>query len=63
MLKSLFQFLFGSFSRKAKIDEQREQERLLIKRMIQEAQSIADGSFIVDSDFKVQKERRKKPRE
>lgn len=59
MLKSLFQFLFGSFQRKSQLAES---ERELVRRMIQQAEEIADGSFIVDSDFKVQKERRKNPR-
>lgn len=62
MFRNLFQFLFGSFSRRQKDKEQAIQESLLIQRMIQQAEEIADGSYIVDRGFKVQKERRKNKR-
>ena len=49
MLHNLFQALFGSFSRKAAQEAKRAEESALIKRLIDEAQAIADGSFITES--------------
>jgi len=62
MFKNLFQALFGSFSRKRKLSED---ELALVRRMISEANAIADGSYVFE-DSKLPKpqipERRKNPR-
>lgn len=62
MLRNLFQALFGSFIREQKRFS--EEESAMIKRMVEEANAIADGSYIPDSKLPppVIPERRKQPR-
>jgi hypothetical protein len=61
MFKNLFQALFGSFFRRKTLTDT---ELALVKRMIAEAQAIADGSYITDSKLPPPQipERRKNPR-
>lgn len=61
MFRNLFQALFGSFSRKRKLSEE---DRQIVLRMIEQANAIADGSYITDSPLPkpVIPERRKEKR-
>lgn len=64
MLKKLFQSLFGSFFLKAAQDNKRAEESQLIQRMIDQAQAIARGDDVSESNLPkpLIPERRKNPR-
>lgn len=61
MLRNLFQTLFGSFLRQQSLSDN---ELALVRRMISEAQAIADGSYVTKSNLPepVIPERRSVPR-
>lgn len=61
MFRSLFQALFGSFLRRQSLSDN---ELALVRRMISEAQAIADGSYVTKSNLPepVIPERRKEKR-
>ena len=64
MMRTLFQAIFGSFFRKAAQDTKRAEESAMIKRMIEQANAIADGTYITSSNLPppVVPERRKQSR-
>ena len=61
MLRSLFQFLFGSFQRKRLLSTE---DKALIARMIDQAEAIGRGESLIDDKLPppVIPERRKVPR-